>query len=181
MQPKNIDLNEVRIAYEAFPQQFDSLLMATVNAAGIPNASYATYVKDAGDYYVYVSELATHTQNLQQSGTASVLFIENEAEAQHLFARQRVTYQCESYEIVRDCERFGQIMGLFSEKFGGFMEMLKNLQDFHMICLHPIEGAYVQGFARAFIVDGENMMRIRHMNDTGHKSSRSESQHPTAA
>jgi putative heme iron utilization protein len=152
--------------------------MATVDAAGIPNASYAAYVEDAGDYYVYVSELATHTQNLQQSGTASVLFIENETEARHLFARQRVTYQCETYEVLRDSERFGRIMGLFSEKFGGFMEMLKNLQDFHLICLHPIEGAYVQGFARAFIVEGENLSQIRHMNDKGHQAMRTDSQRP---
>lgn len=170
MQEKAIDLNEVLLACNDFQQQFASLLLATADAQGLPHASYAAYVQDDGKFYVYVSELAAHTRNLQRSGTASVMFIENEEQAKHIFARQRLNYQCETHEVARASEQFAHIMALFEQKFGSFMEMLKNLQDFHLIAIHPIQGTYVQGFARAFVLEGEELGKIRHMNDVGHKN-----------
>lgn len=169
MQEKTINLHEVRQAYESFPQQFDSLLMATVNEAGTPDASYAAYVQDGGDYYVYISELSLHTRNLAQTGAASILFIENEQQAQHLFARQRVTYQCETYQVERTSAQFEHIMSLFARKFGNIIEMLKNLQDFHLYCIHPLQGSFVQGFGRAFAIEGEVLESIRHLNESGHR------------
>ncbi|MDO8844166.1 HugZ family protein [Methylicorpusculum sp.] len=170
MNDKTIDMNEVRDAYQQLPEQFNSLLMATVSPAGFPEASYAAYVKHEGSFYVYVSELAAHTRNMAHSGLAGVLFIEDEDKAGNLFARQRVTYQCTALEVARDSQAFEDIMSLFEAKFGEFIKFLKQLQDFHLYRLTPHKGNFVQGFARAFTIDGEAMDQIRPINDKGHKT-----------
>jgi len=169
MNDKTIDLEQVRAAYAALPQNFASTLMATVSAAGEPEASYAAYLQHDGDYYVYVSELSAHTQNLLANGRVCLLFVEDEDKAAHLFARQRVTYHCSAAEVDRDTEAFEWILGLFEEKFGAFVRQLQKMQDFHLFRIRPQRGSFVQGFAKAFAIEGEHLEQIRHVNDVGHK------------
>ncbi|OAH97039.1 HugZ family protein [Methylomonas methanica] len=169
MNDKTIDLEQVRAAYTALTQTFSSALMATVSASGEPEASYAAYVRHDGQYYVYVSELSAHTQNLLNNGRVCLLFVEDEDKAAHLFARQRVTYHCSASEIDRDTDAFEYIMALFEEKFGAFMKQLQKMQDFHLFRIRPQRGSFVQGFAKAFLIEGDDLTQIRHVNDVGHK------------
>ena len=148
-----------------FPEQFHSLHLATCNLQGEPEASYAVYLAEAGDYYVYTSELAVHTANLASSGRCSVMFIENETEAQHLFARRRLTLQCSATECPRDSAAFSVLMDKFINRFGNFMEVLRTLTDFHLYRLHPLRGSYVGGFAKAYSLSGEQLAEIRHRTD----------------
>ncbi|WP_026604115.1 HugZ family pyridoxamine 5'-phosphate oxidase [Methylomonas sp. 11b] len=176
MNHKTIDLEQVRAAYTALPQTFSSALMATVSASGEPEASYAAYVRHDGQYYVYVSELSAHTQNLLHNGRVCLLFVEDEDKAAHLFARQRVTYHCLAGEIDRDTDAFAYIMGLFEEKFGAFIKQLQNMQDFHLFFIRPQRGSFVQGFAKAFSIQGDDLAQIRHVNDVGHKQRKAEAE-----
>ena len=84
-----------------FHRAFQSLLLATADAAGNPNASYAPYVADSDGYYIYISELAAHTGNLRCRAVASVLFIEDERDAKHLFGRKRLTLDCRAEPVER--------------------------------------------------------------------------------
>ena len=136
----SIDIEVAYQEYQRLPLQFDSLLMATVSDAGIPNASYAAYIKIQGDYYVFISELAIHTENIIKTRQVSALFIENEEQARHLFARQRVTQLCDANEVERGDDNYQYIMRLFSQKFGKFMQLLEAKRDFHLFCLHPLKG-----------------------------------------
>lgn len=170
----NPDPETIRAEYEAFPARFQTLLMATANGEGEPNASYAAYVRDGVDFYVYVSELAMHAKNLLEQGKASVLFIENEADSKNLFARRRVTYQCTAHHVPRSEPQFGCIIDAFSDKFGNTMDVLKDMQDFHLYRLHPHKATYVAGFARAFVVEGEALDNLRHINDVGHRAGSAE-------
>lgn len=174
MPRKEIDLALVRDECARFPEAFQSVLMATVGQSGMPDASYAAYVQFEDDYYVYVSELAQHTKNLAETGNVSLLFIEEEASARHLFARQRMTLQCDADFVSRSTEEFERIMDLFEEKFGAFMSMLKKLNDFHLFRMTPRKGAFVRGFAQAFELDGKGMSNIRHISDRGHKAQNEE-------
>lgn len=170
MSNKTIDMNQVREAYQQLAERFNSVIMATVNSKGFPEASYAAYVKHEGDFYVYVSELATHTQNMADNGHAGLLFIEDEDKTANLFARQRVTYQCTALEVLRDREAFEAIMGLFEAKFGEFFKFLKQMQDFHLYRLTPHKGNFVQGFARAFILEDAGLEHIRPVKNISHKA-----------
>ena len=165
-----IDLDQIAVECRSFITQFQSLQLATVSPEGVPEASYAPYVQFGRDYYVYVSELSRHTRNLASVPRASVLFIENEVDAKHLFARRRLTFSCRCEEISRESEHFEHMLNTFEEKFGDFMAMLRNLEDFHLFRVTPEQGTYVAGFARAFELIGENLDRVRHINDTGHRA-----------
>jgi len=166
-----IDLDAMYQEYTDLPEKFDSLLLATVSDAGVPNASYAPFVKYNNDYYVFISELSIHTGNFAKTGQASVLFVEDEDKAKHLFARKRVTLQCETIEIARDNEQHKLVMALFRSEFGLFMEMLEKNRDFHLYRVRPLKGAYVAGFGRAFKIEGDELKHIRHVNDMGHRGS----------
>jgi len=165
---KKIDVNEFRNQFMDFVDEFDTVQLATVDEHGMPEASYAPYVKVGNEYYVYLSELSKHTGNLLDNGKVSLLIIENENEAKHLFARKRVTYRATSLEIDRGSDDFYTIMKCFEEKFGKFISMLINLNDFHLFKIRPEGGNFVAGFARAFYLEGENMDQLRHVNDVGH-------------
>lgn len=171
-----IDLDTVRAEYEAFPERFQSLLMATVNSQGDPNASYAAYVRHGADFYVYVSELAAHTRNLREQGKVSVFFIENEADSANLFARRRTTYQCTAHLVPRGEGEFTRILDAFSDKFGSTMDVLKDMKDFHLYRLQPHKATYVAGFARAFVVEGDDLNKVRHLNDVGHRAGSDDTQ-----
>lgn len=171
-----IDLDTVRAEYEAFPERFQSLLMATVNGEGDPNASYAAYVRHGADFYVYVSELAAHTRNLREQGKVSVFFIENEADSANLFARRRTTYQCTAHLVPRGEGEFTRILDAFSDKFGSTMDVLKDMKDFHLYRLQPHKATYVAGFARAFVVEGDDLNKVRHLNDVGHRAGSDDTQ-----
>jgi len=171
---ENVDLDKAYQEYLRLPAQFDSLLMATVSENGIPNASYAAYIQALGNYYVLISDLATHTDNLRRNKQVSVLFIENEQDAQHLFARQRATLLCEVDEVDQNGEVFPYIIQLFTHKFGKFIDLLQGKQDFHLFCLHPMSGTYVAGFGRAFTIEGDDLDAISHINDVGHRTEHGE-------
>ncbi|WNB76619.1 HugZ family pyridoxamine 5'-phosphate oxidase [Methylomonas koyamae] len=170
MNDKTIDLEQIRQNYSALAQSFSSVLLATVSADGEPEASYAAYLRHDGDYYIYVSELSAHTRNLLDNGKVCLLFVEDETKAAHLFARQRVTYHCTAGEVERDTEAFAYIMTLFEEKFGAFIRQLQKMQDFHLFRIQPQRGSFVQGFAKAFAIEGDDLSQVRHVNDVGHQT-----------
>lgn len=160
----------VREACQAFPARFQTLHLGTVGANGQPEASYAPYVADQGHYYVYLSSLARHVSNLRETARASVLFIEGEDNAKHLFARERLTLACQVSECPRGTARFEAVLNLFELRFGKFMQAIRPLQDFGLFELVPVSGSYVAGFARAYAFDGEDLGNLRHRNDQGHQS-----------
>lgn len=181
MNAKVSDLNAIREDLELLRKDFATLLMATTSEQGEPNASYAAYVEMDGEYFVYVSELSIHTQNLLANGRACVLFIEDEAHAGHLFARKRLTYQCEAVEVARGSELFGDVLDRFAERFGALIGTLSELQDFHLFRLSPKHGLFVAGFAKAYELGDFPRGEIRHIQDKGHMKSNGESVSPDEA
>lgn len=154
-----------------FINSFDSAVLATVNQESLPESSYAPVLQHNQRYYVYLSELANHTQNLLDVPKASLLFIEPEKEANHLFARQRASLKVEAQHIERDSEFWRDILGQMEDKFGDIIQMIKPLQDFHLFEFSVTEGSYVRGFAQAYKFTGEDLSDINHINDRGHGKS----------
>jgi len=154
-------LTDHQADFDQFIRSFKTLTLATVSVAGIPEASYAPFVCVEGTWYVYVSELATHTQNMMSAGTASVLLIEPEQDASNLFARRRVSFQMHVQEVPRETEDWLLVMSRFESQFGSIIALIKGLSDFHLMALTPISGSFVCGFARAFTLGGENMLFVK--------------------
>jgi len=152
----------------AFKGLFKSVQLATTNAQGVPEASYAAFVERDNKFYIYVSELATHCANLRETGRCSAMFIESEKDAGHLFARKRLVFKCDTQEVDRNTAKFDEVMALFYDKFGKFMDAIGKLTDFHMVELTPTHGSYVAGFAKAYHLNGQDLLQITHRNDQGH-------------
>lgn len=153
--------DEILAAYQAFPERRQSLMLSTVNPNGTPHASYAPFVRDeAGKLYIYVSGLSAHTQNLEQQGQVSVLLIDDEAETQQMFARNRLTYDCQVQPLERDTLQWQSITSRFESRFGNIVQMLRQLGDFQVFQLTPYAGRFVVGFGAAYDIDPDNPSQL---------------------
>ena len=155
-------------AYQALPQQVKSVMLSTINADGTPHASYAPFVMDNTDQvYLLTSGLSAHTPNLLRTRQASVLIIEDESQTQQVFARQRLTYDCQVTPIARENDRWEPLMAQFEDRFGEIIAMLRQLQDFQLFHLSPQAGRFVMGFGAAYAVDPNNLSQLQEGAITG--------------
>lgn len=144
------------VAAEAreFLTTFASLLMATVDKEGLPQASYAPFVSlQDNSFGVFLSALSAHTENLLHAPHASVILIEPEQQAAQIFARRRLTFQCTANCHARDSAASDQLIEAMQQRFGNIVEQLNSLPDFRAFTLTPTRASYVRGFAQAFVFE----------------------------
>ena len=112
---------------------FQSAVIGTADKNGFPFTSYAPFVYDDHRYYVFISDIAAHAGNLRREKRAALFFIEDESAAANLFARKRVSLQCEADIVPRSGAQFEIIMEKFRKKFDpGLIDMLLQMQDFNL-------------------------------------------------
>ena len=149
-----------------FLSGFGTLLMSTVSAEGVPDASYAPFVRTGDNaFYVYVSELSRHTANLAATGVASILFLHDEDDIRQAFARRRLSFGCRVERVERDSSPWREVIDVFVDKFGDIMDLIRPLQDFQLFRLVPQAGVYVRGFAQAYRIEGEELESFREVSD----------------
>jgi heme iron utilization protein len=154
-------LENIQAEYEKFPEVFESVIISTVSAQAIPNASYAPFVMDdSKNIYIYVSGLSTHTKNIDVNPHVSVLFIEDEAKSNLIFARRRLSFDCTATLIERETDKWNQIVEQFQGRFGQIIEVLRGLSDFRIFRLTPSEGRFVVGFGGAYHISGDNLHQL---------------------
>lgn len=165
-------LQSIYNEFKSFIGSFETVILATTDASLHPESSYAPVLQYNNRFYIYVSELSNHTQNLMDMPKASLLFIEPEQEAKHLFARKRATLKAVSTHIERDTEQWHEMLDLMENKFGEIIQMLKPLEDFHLFEFTTQGAGYVRGFAQAYRLEGEDLSNVTHINDRGHGKSK---------
>ncbi|KUJ74343.1 hypothetical protein AVO42_02730 [Thiomicrospira sp. XS5] len=165
-------LSNIYNEFNQFIDSHQSVVMATINKAAEPEASYAPVMRHDGRFYVYISELSNHTFNLMEDPQASLLFIEPENDAKHLFARKRATLKATAKHIQRSDSEWEGTMDKLEEKFGEIIQMLKPLEDFHLFELTPLSAGYVRGFAQAYKLEGEDLSDVTHLTEGGHGKSK---------
>lgn len=134
-----------------------TLLLSTASGSSVPDLSAAPFVRDqAGCFYIFISELATHTDNLQKNPLASVMFVRPESESNNLFARERAVFNCKTREIKRHEPLYTTQLKAFQDKFGGIASLLDSLTDFHLFALCPETGRYIVGFGQAYTINVED-------------------------
>ena len=154
-------LEKAQAEYEKFPEEFASIIISTVSKEGIPNASYAPFMMDdAKNIYIYVSGLSTHTQNIQANPLVSVLFIEDEAKTEQIFARRRLNFDCTATLIESETEKWNQIVEKFQVRFGELITTLRGLPDFRIFQLTPSAGRFVIGFGAAYHISSDNLNQL---------------------
>jgi putative heme iron utilization protein len=140
--------------------QQQTLLLSTLSADLKTDISYAPYIKEGNDFYIFVSELASHTQNLGVHPQAAILFIEPESLAANPFARKRLTLDCAVTEIGSAESDFDRVLRAMVARFGSVVGVLRTLPDFHLFCLRPVGGRFVAGFGKAYAVDATGRLLL---------------------
>lgn len=127
-------------------------LQLATQGESCPEASYSPFVLSDNQLYIFVSQLASHTVNLMRSPTVGVMLIEDEAVSRNLFARNRVSLQCQASEVDRNTPEYDAVMELYRERHGPTVELLSTLPDFMLFRLTPGQGRLVLGFGKAFSI-----------------------------
>jgi len=150
---------------------YQSVVLGTQSSNGYPFSSYAPFYYDGEHIYIFISNIATHAKNIQTTPRASALFIEDESKSENIFARKRISLQCDVTSLSRDDERFNMVMENFKDKFGAPMiTMLMGMKDFNLYALRPIYGEATFGFGEAYQIGGEKMNElVVRRGDKGHK------------
>ena len=120
------------------------LSLATLNKNHEAEASAAPYIFHDQVFWIFVSQLSSHTQNLLEHKQASILI--NENNSQNIFATTRVTIQCK-VEIEKAHDN---ILDIMTEQLGETVILLRQLPDFYLLKLIPQSGRFIAGFGQAF-------------------------------
>lgn len=150
---------------------YQSVVLGTQGSNGYPFSSYAPFYYDGEQVYIFISNIATHAANIQTIPRASALFIEDESKSENIFARKRISLQCDVTSVSRNDERFNTVMEQFKDKFDAPMiTMLMGMKDFNLYALRPIYGEATFGFGEAYQIGGEKMNElIARTSGSGHK------------
>ncbi|MGF1909226.1 heme utilization protein HutZ [Vibrio kasasachensis] len=141
-----------------FKQHRYTLQLATVNAQGYPNVSYAPFVQNQHGYFVLISELARHTQNLLVSPYVSLMMVEDEANSRQLFARVRLTFDATAQVVERHSDLWREVISQMEDRHGEIVSGLTELQDFMLFRFMPEKGLFVKGFGQAYPVSAQELV-----------------------
>lgn len=151
-----------------FRQECRTIQLATIDAEGRPNVSYAPYVQNQEGYFVLISQIARHARNLLENPNVSLMMIEDEDSSKQLFARKRLTFDAVATVVERDTEMWQQVVGQMKDRFGEIIDGLSQLEDFVLFNLKAEQGLFVKGFGQAYQVSGDDLVDFVHLQE-GHK------------
>jgi hypothetical protein len=160
---------EAEIEKNLLIKNIHSAILSTSNKENINNASYAPIGVDKNNnFYIYVSELAKHTQNILENPSLSLMLIEDESNATNIFARKRLTINGDVSVLEREADDWYAGIQIMQLRFRDHMKFLLDMTDFHLIKIVPKDALLVYGFAKAFRFEGQKLSLVNHMNDKGH-------------
>ena len=157
--PKLADPVEVLAALKA---SVGTVQLATLGDDGFPHSGYAPFVFDGVDVIIFVSQLALHTRDLLANGKVSVMLIDDESKAREIFARTRVSYQCEAGVVAPDDKTYEALLDALQARHGKMIGLLRQLPDFVLFRLSPNAGQFVMGFGQAYKLSGEKFDTFEH-------------------
>ena len=152
-----------------FKGSVKTLHLSTITKEGLPNASYAPYVfgqfeEDEGNLYIFVSQLASHTQDLLANAKVSVLLMQDEVDARQIFARRRINYQCLVERVNSSEPEYNRSLDTLETRFGSVVSLLRTLPDFILFKLKPYSGQYTKGFGKSYTLKGKMLLELEHIN-----------------
>jgi len=139
-----------------------TLRLSSIKENGSPNISYAPFTKDEqGNYYIFISQLAAHTQDLLINPQVSIMLSEDEQDVRQIFARTRVSYDCHVETVDPSEMIYVDMLDQMQNQFGKVLELLRSLPDFILFRLVPEQGRFVMGFGQAYDLAGEGLQELQ--------------------
>lgn len=148
-------------AAQALLSRCGTVILSTLSPNGWPEPSVTPCLVEVPHGYVFLSRLAPHTENLLKQPRAGVLWVEDEGRSRNLFARERLSAQCEVETMDRESPEGLRILDEMQARFGSTVDLLRGLPDFILFRLTPTKGRYIRGFGAAFAFDGFDLERLR--------------------
>ncbi len=142
-----------------------TIQISSITVDGKPNISYAPYIRDdKGFYYIFISQLASHTNDLLHNPEVAIMLTEDEQNTRQIFARTRVTYHCQVETVTANEQSYAEVLDQFGMEFDGIIDVLRGLPDFILFRLIPQSGRFVMGFGQAYELEGEQFQQLRHVD-----------------
>ncbi|MDR9831505.1 heme utilization protein HutZ [Vibrio sp. FNV 38] len=160
---------------QEFRDNCQTLQLATMDSNQLPTASYVPFAFTEAGFFILISDIAAHGRNLKTNNILSIMLIEDEVKAKHIFARKRLSFEAQANNIERDTDRWNEGVQALRTKFGEIIDNLSNLGDFRLYQIQPEKGRYVKGFGQAFDVNGFDMVDVVHLTE-GHVKREKEQQ-----
>ena len=156
---------------DQFLKNLKSLTIYSIDEKGYPFSSYAPFIKHNHKYYVYLSLMAKHSSNLTKNKIASIFFSEDEKDFLNIFAKKKVSIQCNVKKFEQNTNEEILILDLFRTKFDSEMiDTLSKMKDFYIFEFTPFYGEAVFGFGKAYNLGGDNFEKFVQRQNTGHLS-----------
>ncbi len=146
--------------YLTLRDQTNSVQLATLGSEATPEASYAPCIWREGDCYVFLSELASHTQNLKLNPSVGLLLVEAKTAAGNAFARKRISFTGSTRIIARTDDTYKTVIQDFHHRFGGVMKLIEPFEDFQLFRIVLQRGSYIRGFGQAYELTGDKLEQL---------------------
>ncbi|QKF82303.1 HugZ family protein [Halarcobacter ebronensis] len=153
-----------------FIDSFKSSVISSTDKNGFPFSSYAPFIKIDGKFYIYISAMAKHYENLSINSKSTLFFIEDENSTSNIFARKRALLQCDVKKLLRETNEFDILIDEFEKRHGETVKILKKMKDFSFFEFTPFYGEAVFGFGEAYNIGGEKFEDLIQRGDLrGHQ------------
>ena len=114
---------------------------------------------DFSAFYIHVSKLGKHTGDMEANPHVSLLFMEADDHRPDPQTLARISIQGMAEILPRNAPDYAHVKELYLKSFPE-AEQLFSLGDFNLWKITPKSGRYVAGFARAFNVVPEALLKI---------------------
>ena len=158
------DTDSARQDYLALRDRVNSAQLATLGCDATPEASYAPCVWRDGHCFVFLSELASHTQNIKLNPSISLMLIEAETAAGNAFARKRISLFGSAGIVARSDDIYKTVINDFYRRFGDVMKLIEPLADFHLFRIIVQRGRFIRGFGQAYALAGDRFEQLIHID-----------------
>ena len=147
-------LNEAQNQLSLLLNNQKSMHLATIDNSGNPHASTTPFTAFDSKFYIFISELSQHCKNLLAGSKLSILMVTDESQSEQIFARNRANWNVSYNRLDKKTDYYQQSLERMADKLGPTIQMLANLQDFHLFELIPKNGRLIIGFGKAFNLNG---------------------------
>jgi heme iron utilization protein len=133
-----------------------TIILSTITENGEVDTSYSPYYFDGNHYYILISDLAPHSQNIKANSKISFLIIDDESNTKNIYARRRLSFHASTSIIERESELFDATIDKLAKRVSKMVYMLAEMKDFNLFKITPTIGRLVIGFGKAYIIDHQS-------------------------
>ncbi len=152
--PTEVNMEKIKEQIESLKSENKTMVLATKTSNNQAEASYVPYVYLNNTYYILLSQIASHYDNISEMKEFQGMILESEQSAMNTFFRRRAIFNF-MYEKINNAD---EIVEHFVSQHGELVKKLLTM-DFNIFELKLINGRAVLGAGQAFRLDeNENII-----------------------